>query len=372
MEKKEISILLIEDDSDDTLLIRDMLEEAHSPYIRFRMQCVERLDRGLERLASEPFDVVLLDLSLPDSTGLETFTKVYGQVPAMPIVVLTGFDDDAAALEAVRMGAQDYLVKSHVHSRVIVRVILYAIERKKLQQLKDEFVSTVSHELRTPLSIIKSAISNLKGGVLGSLPDKQREVVEMTSRNVNRLARLINDLLDLSRLESGKAKVNRKRFDPVRLIQETLQTFNGAAEERGILLETDSPQKLPSIYGDPDLVMQVLTNLLENALRFAKSRVAVKAELQGTSRIKISVIDDGEGIKPEDIGKLFNKFEQIERPIGGAGYKGTGLGLTICKKIVELHQGNMGVESVVGAGSRFHFTLPAVIDKKGDKKGDLS
>lgn len=356
MNRKEIRVLLIEDDADDALLMKEMLTEIGRPSLRFALDRVERLSEGVRHLEKGKPDVVLLDLSLPDSQGMETFTRFHAQSPEVPIVVLTGFDDDVIALEAVRQGAQDYLVKFQVDGRMIARVILYAIERKRLQQVKDEFVSTVSHELRTPLAIIKGAITNLKAGILGPLEERQRQVVEMTARNVDRLSRLINDLLDLSRLESGKARINRRGVNFTALIEEVLHGFQETAKDKAIVLEKEIGS-IPHLSIDPDMITQVLTNLLSNALRFAKSRVTVRAAVE-PSGVRVTVRDDGPGIREEEMEKLFNKFEQIGRPVGGAGYKGTGLGLAISKRILELHQGQIWAESRPGEGAEFHFILP--------------
>ncbi len=238
-------------------------------------------------------------------------------------------------------------------------------ERKRAEQMKDEFISTVSHELRTPLTIIKGAISNLKDGVVGPMNDKQTRVVEISGRNVDRLARIINDLLDLSRLESGKSFLNRRRIEIDHLIKETLQNFQWAAKEKNIDLSSAVEPKLPTFYADPDMIVQVLTNLLNNALRFTRTWVKVQAKLVNGS-VQVSVTDDGTGIAPEDMYLLFNKFQQIHRPSGGAGYKGTGLGLAISKEIIDKHQGRIWAESVVGKGATFYFSLP--VDLRGSSR----
>lgn len=229
-------------------------------------------------------------------------------------------------------------------------------ERKKMERLKDEFVGTVSHELRSPLAIIKWSIGHLKDGLAGSV-NEEKEVIESISRNCERLERMVNDLLDLSRLESGKAKGNRRPMNLIRILQETIQNFRKSAAKNRVILEMDLPPTLPDLYADADMVVQLVTNLLDNAIRFAKGKVQIKAEVEGNS-LQVSVIDDGPGIAEGDLKRLFSKFEQITRPAGPAGYKGTGLGLAICKEIIQQHGGRIWAESVVGEGAQFHFTLP--------------
>lgn len=230
-------------------------------------------------------------------------------------------------------------------------------ERKSLEKMKEEFIFTVSHELRTPLSIVKAFLGNLQAGTAGELNEKQSELLETCIRNVNRLTRLINDILDFSRLESGKAKINRKASAIVPLLEETLDNFKEKAKTLSVQLLRELPRNLDTLYIDPDMIVQVVFNLLDNAFRFAKSQVKLSCELKGDN-LEIIIADDGQGISEEGLLLLFNKFQQIDRPMGGAGYKGTGLGLVICKEIIHLHQGKIWAESKRGAGASFHFTLP--------------
>lgn len=240
---------------------------------------------------------------------------------------------------------------------IVLNIARDITERKSLEKMKEEFVFTVSHELRTPLSIVKAFLGNLQAGTAGPLNEKQSEILETSVRNVNRLTRLINDLLDFSRLESGKAKMNRKASAMIPLLEETLDNFKEKSKSLNIELHKDLPASLPTLYIDPDMIIQVVFNLLDNAFRFAKSKVSLSCCLKGEN-LEVKVSDDGQGIDPQGLSLLFNKFQQIDRPAGGAGYKGTGLGLVICKEIVQLHQGQIWAESEVGAGASFHFTLP--------------
>ena len=242
--------------------------------------------------------------------------------------------------------------------RVIQCNIRDVSQRKRLDHLKDNFLSTVSHEIRTPLSILKMGIDNLEASRAGSFDQDESKIIEVLKRNAERLGRLINDLLDLSRFESGKmgSALQTAQIGP--LIEEVIQGSQGAAEGRGLVLKGEYEKDLPLLRADSDLLVRVLTNLLDNALRFAKSEVVVKARKAGAD-LQVSVIDDGPGIKPEHLPALFNKFVQINRPLGGAGYKGTGLGLAICSEIVKLHGGRIWAESE-DRGSRFHFSIPLI------------
>ncbi len=234
---------------------------------------------------------------------------------------------------------------------------LVVAERKELDRLKDEFLSTVSHELRTPLTIVKEALDNLRDGIAGNLNEEQKKVVNIGRENVDRLTLLISDLLDLSRLESGKATFNKAAVDLQQLIRSASDNLGPLAERKRLSLITDLPEDLPQVFADADMINQVITNLVSNALRFARSRITIYAGVEDEKLIKISVIDDGKGVSKKQLQMLFDKFVQTSRPQGGAGYQGTGLGLSICKRIVDAHNGQIWVESEEGKGAQFHFTL---------------
>jgi PAS domain S-box-containing protein len=239
-------------------------------------------------------------------------------------------------------------------------------DRKRLDQLKDEFVSTVSHELRTPIAIMKGAVENLRDGIIDRISEEEHvHVVEIIYQNTKRLEKLIGNLLDLSRLEAA-VRINNKRVAIGSIIRELTESMQKLAEDRGIEVICEIDPSCPHIRGDSSMIEEVLMNLINNAIRFAQKIVIVAAqEVLNTETtreakrfVKIIVADDGPGISTCDQPRLFHKFEQIDRPEGGAGYKGTGLGLAICKTVVEKHHGKIWVESKPGKGSKFIFVLP--------------
>lgn len=231
-------------------------------------------------------------------------------------------------------------------------------ERKKLDQLKDEFISNVSHELRIPLTIVKGAVSNLKDGVVGPLTEKQQEIIQVAGRNIDRLQRLMTDLLDLSRLESGKARVHFREIDLAELLKETAKNFQMAVERKYLSLVVTSSSPLASVYADLDMIHQVLNNLLDNALRYAKKKISLEACEEDDQHMRLTVRDDGSGIDKKNLEIIFEKFKQLQRSGGGPGYKGTGLGLAICREILHRHNGRIWAESESGKGAIFHVTLP--------------
>ncbi len=258
------------------------------------------------------------------------------------------------------------------------------IKLEKLEKLKSEFISIVSHELRTPLTSIKNSLEMMISGRMGEITKVQDNFLCLAKRNVNRLAGIINDLLDLSKIEAGKMEY---RFEPVNIIEPVkfvLSTFENLAEKKNICLSLHADKNEFNIYGDSTRIEQVLTNLISNAIKFTpnKGKVTVcikeiKPESIDTKMfyndstikdacfeanyeknyVQITVEDTGIGIKTEDIPKVFDKFQQIEsslsREVGG-----TGLGLPIAMQLIEAHKGKIWLESEPDKGSKFHFIIP--------------
>jgi signal transduction histidine kinase len=365
-------VLLIEDDPDDALLLREMLAQRGTT--RFDLECADRLQAGLERLAKGGTDVLLLDLFLPDSLGLETVHKVHARASDVPIVVLTGLDDEALAIRAVREGAQDYLIKGQADSNLLVRSIRYAIERHRLLtelerarrkqlQLKDQFLSHVSHELRSPLTTIQQFVTIVLDGLAGNLSPEQREYMEVALRNTNQLGVMLGDLLEAARAETGKLTVDLRRTFLPQLIAETLGTFHAHAAAKGVTLSADVPEGLPPTYADSGRVRQILANLIDNGIKFTpeNGRVVVKVRIssQDPDFLLVAVSDTGRGISPDHAERIFDRLYQEASAIeGGHRGLGLGLGLYICKELVSRHGGRIWAESQVGHGSTFFFTLP--------------
>lgn len=237
-------------------------------------------------------------------------------------------------------------------------------ELKSLERLKDEFLNVTSHELRTPLSIITAAIGSLSDGVMGVLPKGQKQMVGRIRENCDRLGRLINNLLDFSSLVSGRAQMRKEPVNMADVVQNAVKGLLHMVREKGVEIDLDMADELPWVFVDADMIARVVTNLVTNAIRHASSHITVSVEHVSPDSVRVTVGDDGPGLKKKDMEQLFDKFVQINRKHGGAGYKGTGLGLAICKHIMDAHEGKIWVESSEGRGSRFSFSLPVYDEKK--------
>jgi CheY-like chemotaxis protein len=231
-------------------------------------------------------------------------------------------------------------------------------DRKAVDRLKNEFVSTVSHELRTPLTSIRGSLGLIEGGVAGEVPERVRDLVRIARTNADRLIRLINDILDLEKMEAGKLELRLTEVDPSALVDVTLAEMRGVADGLHVRLER-SVTGPASLTVDADRLQQVLTNLLSNAIKFSASGATVSVRVfetrPGTARIEVE--DAGPGIAANMIERLFRKFEQLDGS-DGRTRGGTGLGLAISRSIVEQHGGRMGVHSEPDVRTVFWFELP--------------
>ena len=222
---------------------------------------------------------------------------------------------------------------------------------------KSDFLANMSHELRTPMNAVIGFTGALRAGIAGPLNDKQMEYLGDIQNSGEHLLNLINELLDLSKIEAGKFEIKRKPTDLAALAQDSLRLVRREAEKGKISIETEIPQDLPKIHADPRLIGQILVNLLSNAVKFSQpsQKVRVTAGSDGNGTILLSVIDNGAGISAEDLRRIVLPFEQTEL---GKTKEGTGLGLPLVKRIAELHGGELVLESVLGEGTSATVSLP--------------
>ena len=495
-------ILIVEDDDIDAEhLIRAFNVVKRQAGHNFELHRENNLARGVAALESTSYDLVFLDLGLPDAASNNSLPQIKSLFPNIPIVVLTGLNDEDMALQSLRDGAQDYLVKGQSSPQELLRCSVYAMERhrlkrelektaselsqktailqsiinnmgdgvivtdrkgemtlfnpaavnmldvswmesspsdwplaygafepagmqklqpgelpisavlrgenvddvemlvrteaypdgryvsvtarsikdekaaiggcvavlhditkrRKLDQLKDEFVSVVSHELRTPLTSISGSLGLLLGGIAGDLPEEVREMIGIARRNSDRLVRLINDLLDIQKLEAGKMTLNRQPVNLQEMLLRSLEANEGYATKYHVqyAFENDVDPEMVAVV-DEDRILQVMANLLSNAAKYSPEHgtITVKVGTTEKNELLISVRDEGEGIPEEFQPSIFGKFAQADASTTRQK-EGTGLGLSICKAIVDLHGGDIYFESEAGQGTTFFFTLPA-------------
>ena len=239
----------------------------------------------------------------------------------------------------------------------MVTILRDVTKEKEVDKMKTEFVSIVSHELRTPFVTMREFASIISDEIPGKLTKDQKEYMGIIKGNIDRLARLINNLLDISKIEAGKVELKMGLINISSFINGFISSFSKRVKDKGLELKVSLPEKQIDIYADAEKMIQVLTNLVANALKFTKEGCIEISVREKESEIECSVADTGIGISGDDLTNVFGKFQQFSR-VSVAGEKGTGLGLSIAKALVEMHHGKIWVESHPGKGSKFSFTLP--------------
>jgi len=329
--------------------------------------------RGAIRAAHEhKFAALLLDLHVPDSQGIATVETAARECPDLPIVVLTSVDDEELGARCVRAGAQDYLVKGRPPTRaeIELRSIRHAIERHaalaevqaeraRREQMKDEFLSHVSHELRTPLSAVHQFATILLAGISGTLNEAQAEYTEIIVRNSKQLAKMIEDILEVTRADSGKLRMDLRPTIVPPLVQDVVQRLWNEAARKRIEVTSAVEPNLPRIYADPDRLGQVLGNLLDNAIKFTPNggSIRLRAYRAEDEKVGFDVEDTGPGISENDRVQVFERMHQgSDHP--ELSRKGLGLGLFICRELVTRQGGRIWVDPALSGGSVFRFTIP--------------
>jgi signal transduction histidine kinase len=360
--KQPQKILLVEDDAEDARLLRAALARGESDFDIVQVPC---LAEALEQISCSNFDLILLDLSLPDSQGFDTVMAFRQIGKTVPVVVLTGLSDESVALRALRAGAQDYLLKGAFADQVFTRSLRYAIERHRLlaalesanQHIAD-FSAMMVHDLRSPLVNVIAIAEMLSVGGFGPLTDDQKKWLCRIVTNGHGLVELITNYLDFSKLEAGHMVVIKEALDVDRVLTDITETYALLAQERKITLEKKIAPGLVCVPADLPRLKQVLSNLLSNALKFTpKDGVIEVGASRSADQAVIWVKDSGPGIPSNEIGQLFEKYKQTASG-RNSEEKGTGLGLLISKMIVEAHGGRIWAESESASGAKFTFTLP--------------
>ena len=230
-------------------------------------------------------------------------------------------------------------------------------QRMHAEKIKEEFLRTVSHELRTPIAVVRESVSQITEGLYQRDPQGEQETLSLALKTIDRLAQLINDLLDISKVEAGKMPLKRERMDLIGAAKEVSASFAHRAQQKGLELMENFPKAPLEIWSDRDKLIQIWSNLVSNALKFTPTGTITLSVVDKTDAVECAVSDTGCGISEKDLPYVFLKFKQFGTSTDPRE-KGTGLGLAICKALVELHRGNIRVESRVNQGTKFLFTIP--------------
>jgi len=323
---------------------------------------------GLEKTEELKPDLVLIDLKMPGINGLEVLGKVKKIDPNIIPVVITGYATVESAVEAMKKGAYDFLPKPFTPEELRI-IIRRGIERRKLtleadtlrkekRLIEENFITMVSHQLRSPLGAILQYFEVILAGMVGEVDPKQKEMLLKAKERLESLLTLINDWLDVAKIDHGKIIDKVKPLSLKRVIKKLIKDVQPLAQENGIALEFRPSTKNDLVQGDEETLEQVFSNLITNAIRYNKPKgrvlIAIK---ENKDYIASEVQDTGIGIAQEHLPLIFDQFYRVSRS-ESQKIKGTGLGLSIAKKIVEAHGGSIQVSSELGKGSNFTVLLP--------------
>lgn len=374
------SILLIDDDRDDYLLTRELIAEI--PGERFTVEWASTYEAGLEAMSRDNHDIYLLDYRLGPRTGLELLSEAHARGCVGPVILLTGQSRQGTDLDALAAGADDYLEKAGLTSHLLKRSIRYSLaqraaanelERKVISRTeelarandalreanrrKDDFLSTLGHELRNPLAPILNALEIMR------LADKNLDTInrqrELLERQVGQMVRLVDDLLDVSRITTGKLRLNAETITIQEVLEAALEISRPHLDKSHLNLTLDVPTPPISLFADRMRLAQVFSNLLNNAAKYTEAggNVMVSAE-SAQDRVVVRVRDSGIGIPIEILPRVFELFTQVDRALNRSP-GGLGVGLALVRRLVEMHGGTVEASSEgLGKGTEFTVKLP--------------
>lgn len=355
--KKQLNILIVEDNKVSAKILEKMLLSSQYPFLTEK---ADTLSIALQNLQNNNIDLVLLDLNLPDSNGLETIQKVYQAFENIPIIAITGEYAQNLGLDAISIGAQDYLIKGEYNIHLLAKSIYSAIEKKKFeislnQKTKEleNFVHTVSHELKNPLAIIQGFSSVCD---IYATDEKHKHYLNRINSSVEFMTDLIHSLLNLAKI--GKNSLKIEQVDINLMLCEISEIFSHNAIFISKNIKLVLEPNMPKIFGDRALIRQVFTNLISNAGKYMGDNeapiVTVGCSASNDEFTEFFVEDNGIGISKENQDRIFHVFQRIKE----VEVEGTGVGLSIVKKIVEYHKGSLRLTSTEGVGTKFFFSIP--------------
>ena len=398
MNETPLEVLLIDDDEDYFVLIEDLLSEINGQ--KYTLNWVPNFQSGLSALCrngtyEKVFDVCLLDYNLGGPTGLELLRKAIAEGCKTPIIMLTAQGDHEIDVEAMRIGAADYLSKRKTDSDLLERSIRYTLDRaqtlaalqesekriadlylkeqehsqelahayvglRQVETMRDDLTRMIVHDMRSPLTVISNSLDMIMLAEDNEMVAKSVPVLLDGARSaVRRIVGMIEDLLHVSKFEAGEMRPMFRIINTQNLLREKEQAFlsYGDKEQKRFALHMEDG--LPNITADEDLIERVLDNLIYNAFKYTEvgGHIRVNVRIQDEALL-IEVQDDGQGIPPEFHERIFDKFVQVTSSEGEPLRKGTGLGLAFCRLAIEAHGGEIWVESEPNKGSIFSFTLP--------------
>lgn len=364
---KPTRVLLVDDDEEDYLIVRSIL--AKVPRTPFKLKWVASYAQAEKLILANGYDLYLIDYRLGREDGLRLLEYAQPHKRPEPFIILTGAGDEEIERRAMNLGAADYLVKGTFNAELLSRALRYALQRKQIEEqrvqhlievnrAKDEFISLASHQLRTPATGVKQYVGMILEGFAGDVHEKQRAMLEKAYASNERQLQIVADLLRVAQVDAGKVKLRCSKVDLVQLVEDVLKEQNATFKMRQQKAIFTGTLDRADAFIDSYNIRMVLENIIDNASKYSPPGKTVTVTLENNEeRCIINIHDEGVGIRKDDQSKLFQKFTRIDNPLS-ALVDGTGLGLYWAKKIVDLHEGNIAVDSRLGKGTTFTVCLP--------------
>jgi signal transduction histidine kinase len=381
-ELAQVTVLVVDDsESNREILARRLKGQGYS------VITAENGRIAMETVRKNDFDMVLLDVMMPEMDGFEVLKRLKSdeQFKHIPVVMISALSEMESVVRCIEMGADDYLPKPFDPTLLRARAVA-CVERKRahdkeamfaeelqqsyaraqaLERMRDDLTNMIVHDLRSPLTSVVSGLKTLE--IDSELNNSQRELVDISLSGGSTLLGMINDLLDVNKMECGSLQLDLTEIQPENLVSRARKQLSALADSKNLELTSEIDPELPLILVDSHKMLRTLVNLLGNAIKFTSPggivRIRVARDMDGESLL-FSISDSGEGIPADEFERIFEKFGQIESRKAGHTYS-TGLGLTLCKMVVEAHGGRIWVESEMDSGSTFYFTVPFVTSDDG-------
>ena len=358
------ALLIVDDDGDFRSLVKGALKDED-----YEVDDASTGEGAIKASRARNYDLVLLDIKMPVMDGIQALKILRKETPSTDVVMISGYQDLHLAIEAIKLGAKEYLTKpvdtSDLVQRIKSALRAHAAE-KRLKELQAEFTSRLLHELRNPVNTVKSAVDFLTKGMAGPLTEQQQDVLSHIENNIGDMAARVNDMIDLNQFESGLVDLEKIPTNLDELLPAVCARLEPQVKSKKLALNVSVDRNVPTLELDPEKIEQAVGNLLENAIKYTGEggSISVKAaaaqEKSGNQTkeiVEITVADTGIGISKEELPFVFDKYKEF---LTGrtSKQKTTGLGLAICRSILTAHNGSVTVESAAGKGSTFTVRLP--------------
>lgn len=364
MDEDKIRVLIAEDE--------EGLRTTIAAWLGDEGFVVEQASNGLDAIKlvqSQDFDIALLDIRMPGVNGLEVLRFIKKNSSLTDIVMMTAMSDVSMAVEAMKLGAKEYLSKPIDLDQLVPQLRSLVRKRdaeERIRQLQAEHTARLLYDLHNPISGLRQSIGYLMKGMAGTVSEHQKELLGYMTGSIDRVISLLNDMMDLTKLEAGRVRLNRGISNIADLVQEVAQEFRVPLQSNKVALDLEPEADLPAIEFDRQKIQQVLQNMLSTAVRVTPPQGAVVIHVrkiamvmeegqQPAEYVMVSIFNSGPGISTEELAKLFDRY----RVVSAEGKEQrTNLGLIICQRIIEAHNGKIWAESDPGKGATFYFALP--------------